>query len=187
MSGSRDSPAGPAFPRRRRSARVGAVYQDGAETSADHQATEPAATFRRCYEGHRHLETIKDVALLGGQSEYVISGSDEGHIFIWDFDTGEIVNVLVAGDTCIRGLAAHPWDPVLASSSDEGIIKIWSPEAEEAAKLNNLNSILDANSREMAGGDRPRQTGPVLMNVLQAMGDLESPRARGSPMRCAIQ
>ncbi len=34
------------------------------------------------------------VALMGSGSQYVVSGSDDGHIFVWERATGSLVNLL---------------------------------------------------------------------------------------------
>lgn len=42
------------------------------------------------YEGHRNMDTVKGVAFYGHKDEYVVSGSDDGHIFLWDKHSAEI-------------------------------------------------------------------------------------------------
>lgn len=46
------------------------------------------------YRGHCNVKTVKDVNFFGLQDEYVVSGSDSGHLFIWDKKTSELVNIL---------------------------------------------------------------------------------------------
>ena len=41
-----------------------------------------------------HLSLVKGVNFFGPQSEYIVSGSDCGHVFIWDKDTQKIVHFL---------------------------------------------------------------------------------------------
>ena len=36
------------------------------------------------YSGHRNVQTVKGCNFLGSNDEYVVSGSDCGHVFIWD-------------------------------------------------------------------------------------------------------
>ena len=38
------------------------------------------------------------MSFLGSQSEMVVSGSDCGNIFIWDTDTGDLINMFL-GDS----------------------------------------------------------------------------------------
>lgn len=48
----------------------------------------------RQYRGHCNIKTVKDANFFGLQDEYVVSGSDSGHLFIWDKKTSELVNIL---------------------------------------------------------------------------------------------
>jgi WD40 repeat protein len=44
--------------------------------------------------GHCNVRTVKEVNFYGPSNEYVISGSDDGNIFIWHKDEAKIVNIL---------------------------------------------------------------------------------------------
>ena len=46
------------------------------------------------YRGHCNVKTVKDANFFGLNDEYVVSGSDSGHVFIWDKKTTEVVNIL---------------------------------------------------------------------------------------------
>ena len=48
----------------------------------------------RQYTGHCNVKTVKDANFFGLQDEYVVSGSDSGHLFIWDKKTSGLVNIL---------------------------------------------------------------------------------------------
>lgn len=54
----------------------------------------PCAPHTRVYRGHCNVKTVKDVNYFGLQDEYVVSGSDSGHVFIWDRKTAQLVNIL---------------------------------------------------------------------------------------------
>ena len=54
----------------------------------------PCVPHTRVYTGHCNVKTVKDVNYFGLQDEYVVSGSDSGHVFIWDRKTAELVNIL---------------------------------------------------------------------------------------------
>lgn len=47
------------------------------------QADVPYSTHSRQYRGHCNVRTVKDCNFFGLQDEYVVSGSDSGHLFIW--------------------------------------------------------------------------------------------------------
>lgn len=57
----------------------------------------PCSSHTRVYRGHCNIKTVKDVNFFGLNDEYVVSGSDSGHLFIWDRKTSDLVNIL-AGD-----------------------------------------------------------------------------------------
>jgi len=54
----------------------------------------PCSPHTRIYTGHCNVRTVKDVNFFGQQDEYVVSGSDCGHLFIWDRKTANLVNIL---------------------------------------------------------------------------------------------
>lgn len=56
----------------------------------------------RQYSGHCNIKTVKDANFFGLQDEYVVSGSDSGHVFIWDKRTSELVNILKGDDDVVN-------------------------------------------------------------------------------------
>ncbi|KAJ8253054.1 hypothetical protein GJAV_G00208620 [Gymnothorax javanicus] len=88
------------------------------------------------YKGHRNSRTmIKESCFWG--SNFVMSGSDCGHIFIWDRHTAEHLMLLEADNHVVNCLQPHPYDPILASSGIDYDIKIWSP-LEESPSFNTV-------------------------------------------------
>ncbi|KAF6730305.1 DDB1- and CUL4-associated factor 6 [Oryzias melastigma] len=86
------------------------------------------------YKGHRNSRTmIKESCFWG--NNFVMSGSDCGHIFIWDRHTAEHLMLLEADNHVVNCLQPHPYDPILASSGIDYDIKIWSP-LEESPSFN---------------------------------------------------
>ena len=84
----------------------------------------PTASFR----GHRNSRTVKEVGFYGPRSEYVVSGSDCGHAFIWSRHTGELVRVLRADGRITNVVRAHPLDgTTLVTSGIDDDVKLWSP------------------------------------------------------------
>lgn len=78
------------------------------------------------YTGHRNKKTIKGCAWFG--DNYVLSGSDDGHIYGWDVESEHIVCFLRGDDKgAVNSLSIHPTLPILASSGREHNIKIWEP------------------------------------------------------------
>lgn len=54
----------------------------------------PCSSHTRVYRGHCNIKTVKDVNFFGLNDEYVVSGSDSGHVFIWDRKSSKLVNIL---------------------------------------------------------------------------------------------
>lgn len=51
-------------------------------------------SFFKKYKGHSSVRTVKEVNFFGPRSEYLISGSDDGRIFIWNSKTCEIIRAI---------------------------------------------------------------------------------------------
>ncbi|XP_058802329.1 DDB1- and CUL4-associated factor 8-like isoform X2 [Phymastichus coffea] len=92
--------------------------------------------FAHKYQGHRNSATVKGVNFFGPNSEYVLSGSDCGNIFIWDKKTEAIVQWM-AGDEqgIVNALEPHPHIPVLATSGLDYDVKIWIPSREKTPDI----------------------------------------------------
>ncbi|MFT7799761.1 DDB1- and CUL4-associated factor 6 [Arapaima gigas] len=93
-------------------------------------------TVKVVYKGHRNSRTMIKESCFWGNS-FVMSGSDCGHIFIWDRHTAEHLMLLEADNHVVNCLQPHPYDPILASSGIDYDIKIWSP-LEELPSFNRV-------------------------------------------------
>lgn len=62
----------------------------------------PCSSHHRSYRGHCNIKTVKDANYFGLQDEYVVSGSDSGHVFIWDKKTSELVNILKGDEEVVN-------------------------------------------------------------------------------------
>lgn len=79
------------------------------------------------YSGHRNAQTIKGVNFFGPNDEYIMSGSDCGHIFIWKKKEAKLVRLMVGDQHVVNQLEAHPHIPILATCGIEKNVKIWAP------------------------------------------------------------
>lgn len=89
----------------------------------------------QAYEGHRNHKTVKGVNFFGPNSEYVVSGSDCGRIFIWKKKGGELVALMKGDDSVVNCLEPHPHVTVLATSGIDDTIKVWAPLSERLIDL----------------------------------------------------
>lgn len=108
----------------------------------------PCVSSTRCYRGHCNVRTVKDVNYFGLDDEYVVSGSDDGHFFIWDRKTSELVNVLEGDGETVNVIQGHPYETMLAVSGIDHTIKIFSPDARarEVARLGEEVQAADAST-----------------------------------------
>lgn len=102
-----------------------------------------------------------------------MSPSDDGHLFLWHYASGRLAAVLppapashaaeptlsaadgvaeaaAAPPVGVACVAPHPLLPVLASGGADGVVRLWSPEAQEAASLQLAASAAQANLRRLA-------------------------------------
>lgn len=77
----------------------------------------PCAPHTRVYTGHCNVKTVKDVNYFGLQDEYVVSGSDSGHVFIWDRRTSQLVNILEGDGEVVNVVQGKRTSPVEAIDS----------------------------------------------------------------------
>ena len=88
-------------------------WEGGEEAEADRVILQPAVLGKLT--GHRNARTmIKEAAWWG--SRFILSGSDCGHLFAWDRDTGNLVMMLEADRHVVNCVQPHPTDPILATS-----------------------------------------------------------------------
>uniref|UniRef100_A0A8C7WUL3 DDB1 and CUL4 associated factor 8 n=1 Tax=Oryzias sinensis TaxID=183150 RepID=A0A8C7WUL3_9TELE len=107
------------------------------------------ADYLRRYKGHRNNATVKGVNFYGPCSEFVVSGSDCGHIYLWDKSSARIVQFM-EGDRggVVNCLEPHPHLPGMATSGLDHDIKLWAPTAENATLLKGLKEVMKKNKRE---------------------------------------
>eukprot|EP01126_Amoeba_proteus_P058469 TRINITY_DN7548_c0_g1_i1.p1 TRINITY_DN7548_c0_g1~~TRINITY_DN7548_c0_g1_i1.p1 ORF type:complete len:386 (-),score=76.75 TRINITY_DN7548_c0_g1_i1:209-1366(-) len=82
-------------------------------------------TFKTVYVGHRSVNTVKGVWFYGPNSEYVISGSDDAKIYIWEKKTAKLLRILKGHKGIVNRITSHPTQPMFASSGIDNVIKVW--------------------------------------------------------------
>ncbi|XP_052177374.1 uncharacterized protein LOC127791499 [Diospyros lotus] len=122
----------------------------------------------QAYSGHRNSQTVKGVSFFGPNGEYVMSGSDCGHIFIWKKKGGKLVRLMVGERQIVNQLEPHPRMPIIASSGLEKTIKIWAPVSSDVLPLpHNVQEIMESNKRGREDQSRVILTPDVIMHVLR--------------------
>ncbi|KAF9149812.1 DDB1- and CUL4-associated factor 6 [Linnemannia schmuckeri] len=95
------------------------------------------------YWGHANVKTmIKEANFYGPNSEFVMSGSDDGRIFFWNKKTGKLLNVVRGDKRVVNCLQPHPFSKfLLAASGIDNTIKIFLPTAEERVNMSKVRGI----------------------------------------------
>lgn len=120
----------------------------------------PYSSHTHVYKGHCNTRTVKDVNYYGLDDEYVVSGSDDGHFFIWDRKTTAIVNILEGDGEVVNVVQGHPYEPMIACSGIDSTVKIFgvgAKEREDAEKgIDVANPGGSVHSSLRLGGRRAR-------------------------------
>lgn len=103
----------------------------------------PCSTHTQVYRGHCNVKTVKDVNFYGLNDEYVVSGSDSGHLFIWDKKSGQCVNILEGDGEVVNVIQGHPYEPLIACSGIDSTIKIFSPDQKMQEDARNGVNLLN--------------------------------------------
>lgn len=74
---------------------------------------------------------IKEATFWG--DDYVMSGSDCGHVFIWNRHTADLKMLLQADQHVVNCLQPHPTLPILATSGIDHDVKLWAPTQEQSS------------------------------------------------------
>uniref|UniRef100_A0A8C1E5J6 Ddb1 and cul4 associated factor 6 n=1 Tax=Cyprinus carpio carpio TaxID=630221 RepID=A0A8C1E5J6_CYPCA len=137
-------------------------------------------SIKMVYKGHRNSRTmIKESCFWG--NNFVMSGSDCGHIFIWDRHTGEHLMLLEADNHVVNCLQPHPYDPILASSGIDYDIKLWSPLEQSASFNRVLAEEVIARNELMLEETRNTITVPAsfMLRMLASLNHIRTDRVEG--------
>ncbi|TPX35046.1 hypothetical protein SmJEL517_g02394 [Synchytrium microbalum] len=77
------------------------------------------------YKGHLNKE-YRVTSCLSHTDAYILSGSEDGRIVIWDLVDGSLVRILKGHDRVVSAIAYAPKMPVAVSGSIDGVVKVWT-------------------------------------------------------------
>lgn len=102
--------------------------------------------------------------------KYVVAGSDEGNVFIWETASGKLLNILGAGSEVVNCVQPHPYNGELATSGIESIIRVFSPGSDFKPRFcrnsSEVQSLLTRNGENLSRKSRSPE------NVFTALGAL---------------
>jgi hypothetical protein len=78
------------------------------------------------YGGHLNRRTfLKNARYAGPNDEYICTGSDSGHAWIYERSSGAVVSFLGADTVTCNGVIPHPSLPVFATYGIDSTAKLW--------------------------------------------------------------
>jgi DDB1- and CUL4-associated factor 6 len=147
----------------------------------------PYSSHTRIYRGHCNTKTVKDVNFYGLNDEYVVSGSDSGHFFIWDRKSMEVVNILEGDGEVVNVVQGHPYEPMIAVSGIDSTVKIFGSggrEREDAENGANIANPGGGRHSSLRIGGRRRRHEPLEDDEADVDGAVTS---NGLPSRKAME
>jgi hypothetical protein len=91
-------------------------------------ATPTHLTACQCYSGHLNMQTDIKEASFAFDDRFVLSGSDDGCLYVYDAASGRIVHVQTGADEYIVNcVQPHPHWPALACSGIADTVRFWEP------------------------------------------------------------
>lgn len=76
------------------------------------------------------------VNFLGPCDEMIVSGSDGGHFFVWEKDSGNIRGVYEGDGSVVNVVESHPHLPLVAVSGIDTTVKVNTPYCASVCSLN---------------------------------------------------
>ncbi|KAJ3218004.1 DDB1- and CUL4-associated factor 8 [Dinochytrium kinnereticum] len=129
----------------------------------------------RAYSGHRNERTIiKEACFYGGESQYIMSGSDDGRLYVWSKSNSKLINVVKCDKSIVNCIAPNPFDPLIAVSGIDHDVKILLPIASKPWDATELKILApedsDEDSDELPG---PYANNQLILNFLCKIGTFE--------------
>ena len=84
--------------------------------------------FQQCIKTFEVCDLPVRAAKFVPRKNWVVSGSDDMHVRVFNYNTLERIHQFEAHSDYIRCIAVHPSSPFILTSSDDMLIKVSSPE-----------------------------------------------------------
>ncbi|KJA30239.1 hypothetical protein HYPSUDRAFT_81859 [Hypholoma sublateritium FD-334 SS-4] len=118
-------------------------------SNSENRLNMPMVMPRRRFFGARNARTVKDVNFLGPNDDWIVSGSDDGHFFIWDKSGGNLHGIYEGDSSVVNVVEGHPYLPLVAVSGIDHTIKIFHPTRSPSSfsRMANSKEIMENNMR----------------------------------------
>lgn len=129
--------------------------KNGHSSSGEHHLGQPRSScdFTRRFTGHCNAHTdIKEANFLGAHGNHIAAGSDDGNIFVWEKETSNLVLVLNGDDSIVNCIQWHPYQPLMATSGIENVVRLWEPKPTDFVRqrlVTNWETVCKQNQRRM--------------------------------------
>jgi coatomer subunit beta' len=88
-----------------------------------------------------HQRGVNCIDFATGDKPYLVSGSDDKTVRVWDYQTKQCVHVLEGHSANVSSVVYHPTLPLILSGSEDGLCKLW--HATTFRLETSLNYVLD--------------------------------------------
>lgn len=121
----------------------------------------------RKYTGQRQGRHVIRSCFGGIEDNFVVSGSEDRNVYVWDRETGVVIDVLSGhGEGSVNSVSWNPKNErMFASCSDDNTIRIWEPPSQMTEMSYDSSSVDRADSPTTAlgkGKTRQRWEGEVV-------------------------
>jgi len=125
------------------------------------------STFKQVYTGRRNVQTfLKEVTFFGDDS-YITTGSDCGHLFIWEKHSANLVQILKADKNVVNGVSPNPVYPILAACGIDSSAKIIECGEQNTFATTYATKITERNAKDT--NFEPSISISQLMEFLRSM------------------
>jgi len=92
---------------------------------------------------------------------YIVTGSDCGNMFIWEKESGKLLQVLKADNNVVNGIAPHPSLPILAACGIDSDGKVFEVSSTKTMSQKYTEEAVETNEAQESSG------GEGLLNIFQ--------------------
>ncbi|KAL4153620.1 hypothetical protein QTP88_001470 [Uroleucon formosanum] len=108
--------------------------------------------YQHRYFGHKNYFS-EEANFFGSRNQFIVAGSDDGFIFVWEKNTENNLLILQSDDNnIVRCIQPHPSEFLLATNSVDTKVKLWSPlpdNMDNPFKMNDYSIRDRSDQREM--------------------------------------